>query len=58
MNEINETKKEDAKNFYNLIEHEARERQRLETERRQKLKEIFNRSKSSNPLDRIKGENL
>jgi hypothetical protein len=54
---MEEIKKEDAKNFYNLIEQEARERQRLETERRQKLKEIFNRS-SSNPFDRIKGENL
>jgi hypothetical protein len=54
---MEETKKEDAKDFYNLIEHEARERQRVETERRQKLKEIFNRSEG-NPFDRIKKENL
>ncbi len=52
-----EIKKEDAKNLYDLIEHEARERQRLEAERRQKIKEVFNRSKSNNPIDRIKGEN-
>jgi hypothetical protein len=53
---MQDIKKQDIKNRFDLIRYEAQERQRLEAERRQKIKEMFNHSKSSNPLDRINGE--
>ncbi len=53
---MDKIKKEDAKNLYDLIEHEARERQRLEAERRDRAKRIFNPPKIDT-LNRTKGEN-
>ncbi len=54
---MSEIRKQDIKNCFDLIRYKAQERRRLEAERQQKIKEMFNRSKSSNPFDRIKGEN-
>jgi hypothetical protein len=48
---------QNLKKLFASIRYEAEEKRRIEAERRQKIKEMFNRSKSSNPFDRIKGEN-
>ncbi len=53
---MNDTEKQNLNNLFDLIRLKAQEKRRLENERRQTLKEMFNHSKSSNPLDRIKGE--
>ena len=53
---MKEKENQNLKNLFASIRYEAEEKRRLEAERRQKIKEMFNHSKSSNPLDRIKGE--
>jgi len=53
---MDDTEKQNLNNLFASIRYKAEEKRRIEAERQQKLKEMFNHSKSSNPLDRIKGE--
>jgi hypothetical protein len=53
---MNEIRKQDVKNRFDLIRYEAQERQRLEAERQNRANEIFNRPKTDT-LNRTKGEN-
>jgi hypothetical protein len=50
---MNDTEKQNLNNLFDLIRLKAQEKRRLENERQQKLKETFDHSKSSNPLDEI-----
>ncbi len=47
---------EDSPNRYDKIREEMREKQRVEAERKQRAKEMFNQPKND-LLDRFKGEN-
>ncbi len=53
---MSEKPKEDSPNRYDKIREEMREKQRVETERKQRAAEMFNQSKND-LLDRFKGEN-
>ena len=49
---MNDTEKQNLNNLFDLIRLKAQEKRRLENERRQTLKEMFNRPES-NPLNEI-----
>ncbi len=49
---MNDTEKQNLNNLFDLIRLKAQEKRRLENERQQKLKEMFNQSEI-NPLDEI-----
>ncbi len=53
---MDEKRKQNLENHFALIRSEAKEKRRIEAERQQKLKELFDRSKSNDPFERIKGE--
>ncbi len=49
---MDEKEEQNLKNLFASIRHKAEEKRRIEAERQQKLKEMFNRPES-NPLDEI-----
>ncbi len=49
---MNDTEKQNLNNLFDLIRLKAQEKRRLENERQQTLKEMFNRPES-NPLNEI-----
>ncbi len=49
---MNDTEKQNLNNLFDLIRYKAEEKRRIEAERQQKLKEMFNQSEI-NPLDEI-----
>jgi hypothetical protein len=51
---MNDTEKQNLNNLFVSIRHKAEEKRRIEAERQQKLKEMFNQSEI-NPLKRLTG---
>jgi hypothetical protein len=51
---MNDTEKQNLNNLFASIRYKAEEKRRIEAERQQKLKEMFNQSET-NPLKRLAG---